>query len=167
MAARGRKNQLRFAVSVLQAALFNQWLGQRVRDGLLHVAVEGDVLKKRETGGLFECTDSTVDTQRVHDGEIDPTGPIYGPKMWVPPSEAGVREEAIRNGASLTEEEWARMARMGKGSRRVARVVPADIDWHLDEHDMTIRFALPPGSYATVVLAAFAGSPETISEGST
>ena len=35
--------------------LFNQWLGRRVEDGLLHTALGGDILKKRETGGLFEA----------------------------------------------------------------------------------------------------------------
>ena len=164
---RAKKNQLRFPVSVLQAALFNQWLGRRVEDGLLHTALEGDILKKRETGGLFESEEPGVDSERVQQGHVDPTGPIYGPKMWAPPGEAGVREQVIRDRSVLTAEEWERMARLGKGSRRLARVVPTELEWSLDQDELTIRFSLPPGSYATVILAAFSGVVEPTSGGST
>ena len=166
-AARARKKELRFAVSVVQAVLFNQWLGARVRDGLLHSAVLGDVLKKRETGGLFESEDPGIDAQRVFESELDPTGPIYGPKMWSPGGVAGEREESIRAQAPLSEDEWTKMAKWGKGSRRVARIVPQNVECHIEDGALTAQFTLPPGAYATTVLAAWASPTGTSSVGST
>ncbi len=154
-ASRARKNELRFAVSVIQSVLFNRWLGQRVEDGFLHEALLGDVLKKRETGGLFACESPEIDTPRVASGEVDPTGPIYGPKMWAPEGVAGEREAETRDQSPLTPENWAKMAKWGKGSRRLARVVPADVEWSIEDDVLTAQFSLPPGAYATTVMAAW------------
>ena len=73
-----------------------------VQDGFLATALLGDVLKKRETGGLFHCTETNVDQQRLDIGEIDPTGPLYGPKMKTALDTAGERESMIREACGLS-----------------------------------------------------------------
>src|SRR5207302_2916292 len=66
----------RLALSALQAELFNRCLAARIADRLFAAALEGDVLKKRATGGLFVCADAAQDAPRVAAGEVDPCGPL-------------------------------------------------------------------------------------------
>ena len=149
---RNRRNDHRFAASIVQAALFNRWLGQRIQDDALHRVFLGDILKKRETGGLFTSDDVETDQARMDALELDVTGPIYGPKMRSAEDIAGVREEEIRRGAPLEESDWSILARLGKGSRRVARIAPDDLSFTIDDGCLHLNFTLPSGSYATVLI---------------
>lgn len=149
----------RFAFSVLQAAVFNRWLGDRVADGLLHRVLEGDVLRKRETGGLFTCADPAVDQARADAGEIDPTGPLPGPKARPATGPAADREAAALAALGLTADALRPLARFGPGTRRPARLVPEDLDLTLTGPDLIATFTLPAGSYATVVLGELAHPP--------
>lgn len=149
---RRRVRDPKFLASVLQSAVFNAWLGDRVVDGLLDDAIGGDVLRKRETGGVFVCIDPTADGPRVAAGEVDPTGPMPGPKLMAAEGPAAEREAeaAARFGTDL---ELGALRRFAPGTRRVARVVPEDLEWAADGADLTVRFTLPAGAFATVVLA--------------
>src|SRR5262249_896981 len=53
---RGKPREARFLVSAYQSALFNRFLEERMKDGLYLRVIEGDLLKKVETGGLFATT---------------------------------------------------------------------------------------------------------------
>ena len=55
----------RLSISAYQSLLFNRWLAERMADGLFATAIAGDVLKKLDTGGLFNCADPAVDGPRV------------------------------------------------------------------------------------------------------
>ncbi|MCA9283453.1 MAG: tRNA pseudouridine(13) synthase TruD, partial [Phycisphaerales bacterium] len=81
---RDRRVDPGFLASALQSAVFNHWLGWRVTAGDLHRLVPGDVLQKRETGGLFTSQDAEADAARVVAGEVDPCGPLVGPKAYTP-----------------------------------------------------------------------------------
>ena len=164
---RGRRSKVdgRFSASVIQSALFNRWLGMRIHDGFFATALLGDVFKKRETGGLFHCTETNVDQQRLDIGEIDPTGPLYGPKMKTALDRAGERENMIREACGLSDSAWTSLGRMAAGGRRVGRIVPQDISYaiHTEEQAaVTLQFTLPPGCYATCVLAELAQNPQGI-----
>jgi len=52
------------ALSALQSELFNRCLAARISDGLFATAVEGDVLKKRATGGC-SCARTSPPTRRA------------------------------------------------------------------------------------------------------
>ena len=74
-----RIKNARFLVSALQSAIFNAWLGERLRLEGLERAVAGDVLKEA-TGGLFQCDEVAVDSHRLLEG----TGrlrTLFGPKI--------------------------------------------------------------------------------------
>lgn len=142
-----------FLASALQSAIFNHWLGARVSRGELAVALTGDVLKKRETGGLFACEDAPTDTARLAAGELDPTGPMIGPKMWAATDAAGAHETAAADAFALTEKRLAKLGKLASGTRRLARVVPQDLSVEFGpERTAWVRFTLPSGCYATVVL---------------
>ena len=141
-----RKNRWidrRFAASVVQAALYNRWL------------YAGDVYKKRETGGLFVGVEPNEEQARLDRGEIDPTGPLYGPKMKSAIDDAGLREDKIKDVCGLEDKHWDVLGRAAPGGRRVARIVPQGFKWvHTpDEGSLTVEFSLPPGAFATTILA--------------
>lgn len=160
--ARQPKKRVRdpwFLASVAQSAVFNLWLGARVRDGLLHRALVGDVLRKRETGGLFVCTDATTDELRIAAGEVDPTGPMPGAKTMAAAGEAAEREAAASLRLDLGGDTLRALGKFAPGTRRVARLVPADLELALDGSDLRLAFFLPAGSYATTVLDELAHAP--------
>lgn len=152
---RRRVKDPQFLASVVQSAVFNHWLGARVAAGRLHVAVGGDILRKRASGGLFVCQDPEVDTPRVSSGELDPTGPMPGPKTWAAEGEAAAAEAVALEALGLTAEMQATLGRFAEGTRRVARIQPADLQVQfVDEKTLDIAFTLPKGAFATVVLGA-------------
>mgnify|MGYP002628855892 CR=1 FL=1 len=154
--ARQRVRDPRFTASTLQSAVFNAWLGERVQAGRLHTAVLGDVLRKRATGGLFICADLDLDAARVAAGEVDPCGPLFGPKLFAAAAEAAETEARALSRFSLDEAQSGAIGRFAPGGRRPARLVPEDLDLALDGEDLVARFALPSGAYATSVLAELA-----------
>ncbi len=139
-------------VSALQSGLFNAVAAARVRDDLLDHAVAGDVLRKEDTGGLFTTTDLVDAERRVQGWEISPTGPIFGERMRWPEAEALAREEAALAEAGVTREHLAAFVRFGAGTRRALRVRPANLALDGEGDALVLRFDLPSGSYATVLL---------------
>ncbi len=153
---RRRVRDPRFLASAFQSHVFNAWLTARVADGLLHTTLLGDVLRKRETGGLFDCTEPEVDQPRMDAGEVDPTGPLPGPKMRATDHDAASRESDAFERCELDAAAMKTLSRFGSGTRRVARLVPGDLELTPDGADLLAAFTLPKGAYATVVLGELA-----------
>ena len=148
-----RKLLRRLCLSALQSELFNDCLGARLADGLLHRVLLGDVLAKRSSGGLFICEDVVLDQARVDAGELVPTGPMFGVKMRAPTDVAAARETALLAAAGLAADAWQAEARLMSGSRRALTVWPDELDLRqMADDQLQLTFALPPGSYATVLL---------------
>lgn len=139
-------------VSVLQSALFNVWLGARVREGKLATAVAGDVMRKEETGGMFVSESLDVDGPRVTNWEISPTGPMFGVSMREAASDALAFESSLLARWGVSEPQLARVKKYGEGTRRVARVRPTEVKVEREGADLTLCFALPKGAYATVLV---------------
>lgn len=140
-------------VSTLQAALFNAWLGDRLTAGRLTTALCGDVLRKEDSGGLFTCADPALDTARIAAWEISPTGPMFGARMRAAEDEAGTIEAELLARFGVTSAHLSRVARAGEGTRRAARVAVAHTEVRREDGDLVLSFALPKGSYATVLLS--------------
>ena len=154
---------LRLLWSSLQSAVFNAVLDARVKDGSWLVALEGDLLKLRSSGGLFGCSDVQTDGPRVASGEVSPTGPIIGARMRWPEGRAAELEQAVA--AQILGEgfDLARTRSLGEGSRRALRLWVEDLRWETVKVDspivsgkpaacVRVYFVLPKGSYATTVL---------------
>jgi tRNA pseudouridine13 synthase len=158
--------QRRFEFSAFQSAIFNEVLAARVLDGTWNVPLDGDVLKKEESGGMFVCTDVQEDRERAERGEVSPTGPIVGDKMKQPERDALVLEQRIV--APLIEGIDLHRARaLGEGTRRTLRLHVTELSHrlHASSFDepfassqnaagsvIEVRFVLPKGAYATTVL---------------
>jgi tRNA pseudouridine13 synthase len=143
----------RLALSALQAELFNRCLSARLRDGLFDRAIAGDVLRKRQTGGLFVCEDAATDTARVEAGEVDPAGPLPGHSLFGTRGDALAREASVLAEAGIDPRSFAVGGGEMEGARRAYRV-PVD-DLRIEPSGpgaLTLEFVLPRGSYAACVL---------------
>ena len=159
--------QKRFLWSALQSELFNAVLDRRVAEGTWRTPLVGDVLKKTDTGGLFECGDEAIDQERAERGLVSPTGPMFGTKMREATGRPGELERQIfdqRLGAGF---DLAQTKPFGEGTRRslclgidamaVERIVKrsTEKDGAFEEQgaSLWVSFVLPKGAYATSVLA--------------
>jgi tRNA pseudouridine13 synthase len=162
----GGPRERRLLVSAVQSELFNRALEERLKDGLYARVITGDVLRKVETGGLFVSADPAVDQPRLEAGEVVPTGPMFGVEMRAPPegSEAAAREAAVLAAAGLTRESFARVARLAEGARRPYGLAIGEPSARAVGPNLELRFALPPGGYATVVAEAITGAAASAPE---
>lgn len=144
-----------FMVSVVQAALFNIWLKQRMAAGDYRRILTGDVAKKRDTGGMFIADDPAVDAQRFANKEIVYTGPIFGFKMKPATHAAGEKETALLDHFNLAAQDFRRLR--APGSRRQAILDMTDLTIAEVDAGLRFTFTLPSGAYATTVLREFTG----------
>ncbi|MEM6959998.1 MAG: tRNA pseudouridine(13) synthase TruD [Myxococcota bacterium] len=114
----------RFLVSALQSAAFNAVLAARVERGCVHQAMAGDVLMTAR-GGIFEDDDLEAVQRRMDAGEIDPTGPMFGGDMRRAQGLAGALESSVEDAFGFGPTMYARMGKLGLGTRRALRIRPA------------------------------------------
>jgi tRNA pseudouridine13 synthase len=150
---RGRPRETRFLLSAYQSALFNQYLEDRLKDGLYDRVIEGDILKKAETGGLFVSTDAATDEARLRAGEVIPTGPMFGASMLAPPegTPAARREAGLLAAEGIALADFRRVAQIGQGTRRAIAVRLEEAEVAAAGCEIELRFVLPAGAYATVI----------------
>ena len=152
----------RFAWSALQSAIFNDVLAARVEAGTWATPLEGDVLQKTDSGGLFVCADVEADRARCERDEIVPTGPLPGAKMRAPTGEPLALETQITAKWLGEAFDFETTRALGEGTRRPLRlrareVVVNDaaaIDPKEQPAALRVSFVLPRGAYATTVLSA-------------
>ncbi len=163
---RGRRppdrRALRFAVSALQAAVFNEAL--RLRESPLDTLEPGDVALIHASGGLFLVEDAALEGPRATRGEVSATGPIFGSKTLATAGEPAARERKALAAAGLDPE--APLPSVPglrlRGSRRALRMLPGEASAAREGDALRLRFTLPAGSYATVVLEELlAATPES------
>jgi len=142
----------KLALSAVQSALFNHYLGQRLTDGLLHRALPGDVMAKRPFGGLFVVQDVAAEQARFDQGETVPAGPIFGRKTFPSAGEAAAREAATLAAAGLSRDSFNGFGKLMQGTRRHNLVVPEDLAAAVEPAGVRLCFTLPAGCYATVLL---------------
>jgi tRNA pseudouridine13 synthase len=150
--------------SSLQSAVFNAVLEARVADGTWATPLEGDLLKRRESGGLFVCTDVQTDRERAVTGEVSPTGPIVGARMRSPEGVPAELERRIAAEILGDRVDLARTRALGEGTRRPLRVwveglrceriARSNDELRKGTASMRVYFVLPKGAYATTVLGA-------------
>jgi tRNA pseudouridine13 synthase len=169
---RERNHRLRkLLLSAAQSAVFNCALELRAAaPGGLGAVRAGDVLRKVVSGGLFVTEDVAVDQARVDAGELVITGPLPGGREVEPPPGTPARalEDEALVAVGATRDDFARAGRDLPGARRSLlvpltlgepAVQPLAARPGLDSLDpstlaVRLRFGLPAGSYATVVVAA-------------
>jgi tRNA pseudouridine13 synthase len=154
LAGRRRRHKGDITVSAGQSALFNFYLAIRAERGLLGTVLAGDILQKRDSGGMFECQDAAVEQARLDAGELVLTGPMFGSKMRTPTSDtvAAALEHELLVAVGLDSGKLAKLGRNVPGTRRQLAIWPADVSATRVEGGLQLQFCLPAGSYATVLL---------------
>ncbi len=173
LSGRGRRaGKADLILSAGQSGLFNLYLSERAERGLLDRVLLGDVLAKRTTGGLFECSDPDTDQARLDAGELVITGPIFGSRMrWATEgSPARALEHEVLARAGIEPGRLARLGRAVPGTRRPLHVWPEQVSVEPEPapavpelglaDGLTLHFVLPAGSYATELLRELMGEPD-------
>jgi tRNA pseudouridine13 synthase len=154
-------------LSAVQSEVFNRTLARRAATGGLLRVRPGDVLQKTGSGGLFVTDDLARDQGRVDAGELVPTGPLPGSREVEPPpdSEAYALESEALGEVGVTRQELAAVGRDLPGARRpvLVRVTLDEPAAQREPGRLRLRFSLPAGSYATVVLQALAAPENAVS----
>ncbi len=148
-----RGNQETFLVSALQSALFNVWLVERMARGQYHTIVQGDVVRKTDTGGVFVVNDAVEAAERFHRRAIVYTGPIFGHKMMTAAEPAAAFETGLASAFALDHERLKKLR--APGSRRQALLYIDDLSLEPDPEGLRLTFTLPSGAYATEVTREF------------
>jgi len=164
--ARGaRRGRADFLLSAGQSALFNLYLLERRRRGLMRTVLAGDILKKTATGGLFTCSEPETDQARLDAGELGITGPMFGSKMRAPApgTAADALERAILELAGISSAALKALGNKVEGTRRPLQLPLLDLELALAPASdalppgLSLQFSLPAGSYATVLLQELQG----------
>jgi tRNA pseudouridine13 synthase len=142
----------KLALSAAQSLLFNFNLSRRVADGLLRRVLAGDVMAKWPVGGMFVAEDVAAEQARLEKREIVPAGPMFGRKTFPAKGEAAAREAAILADAGLAMQAFARFGKLLQGTRRHNFVYVDDLAAAAEPLGLRLKFTLPAGSYATVLL---------------
>jgi tRNA pseudouridine13 synthase len=149
----------RFLISALQAAVFNAVLA--ARETPLDALELGEIAMVHASGGCFVVEDLAREAPRAAAFEISATGPIFGTRVLEPRGEAAERERAAieRLGAVPGNLHLPRGIKL-RGARRPLRVRPEEAGATPVDGGLELRFWLPPGSYATVLVEEVL-TPET------
>ncbi len=142
----------RLALSAVQSAVFNHYLGCRLVDGLLRRVLPGDVMAKYPFGGMFVAEEVDREQPRFDAREIVTAGPIVGRKTFAAQGEAAEREAATLAALELTPALFSGFGKLLQGTRRHNLVYVDDLAWEKTTVGVCFTFSLPAGSYATVLL---------------
>jgi tRNA pseudouridine13 synthase len=150
------RRALRFLVSALQSAVFNAVLAERA-DAFDAVEL-GDVAVVHASGGLFVVEELPRESARAAAFEISATGPIFGTRSPEPAGDVLRREREVLHRFGLDGPLQIPRGIELRGTRRSLRVRPGALELAREgDRDVWLRFELPPGSYATVLLEELFG----------
>ncbi|CAD6874732.1 tRNA pseudouridine(13) synthase TruD [Methylomonas fluvii] len=154
--AKVKREQRSIYLSAARSYLFNMILAQRVEQANWHRALNGDVFKLAGNNSCF--TDDSNDNSlsvRVEQGDIHPTGILWGRGGTIAKAAAGAIENAvIAANASIAD---GLIAFELEADRRALRALPQDMAWQWLDNQLKLSFNLPAGSYATALLREIIG----------
>ncbi|WP_115719560.1 tRNA pseudouridine(13) synthase TruD [Gallaecimonas mangrovi] len=161
---RMKKPRQGMAISAARSLLFNQVALYRQQQGMIQQVLAGDVLMLAGSHSVFVAEEGELETlqQRLAEGDVQLTGPLWGKGGVTPLHQAGELESrAVEAYASYTEG----LEKLANGARRPLWLKP-DLSWQWQESNLTLSFTLPTGSFATALLenVATLTEPERFSE---
>lgn len=152
---RMRREQRTILLSAARAQLFNQVLSARVADGSWDRGLEGEAWMLDGSRSVFGPEPwSEALAARLATFDIHPSAPLWGRGELRSMAAARALElAALADGQSLALRNGLEAAGL-KQERRATRLLPKPLAWDWpDPASLRLRFALPPGAYATTVLA--------------
>lgn len=151
------REQRSMLLSAVRSDLFNRVLEARVLSGTWDKAIEGEVFMLDGRKSVFGPELLTPELHaRIEAFDIHPTGPLWGRGALRSTADALALEAAI-----AAEEPMLCQGLEQAGleqERRSLRLRPEHLAWRwLADDCLELKFQLPPGCYATAVLAELCG----------
>ncbi|HWS40502.1 MAG TPA: tRNA pseudouridine(13) synthase TruD [Arenimonas sp.] len=140
-------------LSAARSYVFNHLLANRVEQGNWNQALPGEVWMLEGTKSIFGPESLTDElSQRLDDLDIHPTGPMWGA------GDLRSQEKVLEIEAKLATQFAEICIGLAKSDlrqeRRALRLVPKNLTWNFIADDvLQLSFELPPGAYATSILA--------------
>lgn len=154
--ARAQRTHL---LSAARSQLFNRVLAARVEAGRWDAPLDGETWMLDGSRSVFGPVpfDATL-AQRLAAFDIHPTAPLWGRGELRSTGDARALElEALADAESLALRAGLEAAGL-KQERRATRLQPRELAWTWPAAGtLELRFVLPPGAYATTVLAELTG----------
>lgn len=138
-------------LSAARSWMFNHILSRRIAESNWNRCITGDVFMLNGKSACFR-DDSSASTleRRLAAGEIHPTSCLWGEGENLAEGDCLALEMDVINRFPVFRD--GLIAARAKHMRRALRVIPEKI--HIEQHegDIVLRFDLPAGAYATMVL---------------
>ena len=138
-------------LSTARSWLFNCILSERIKRQVWNKRLPGDVFMLEGKSACFRDDANAEINERLQQGEIHPTAPLWGDGEVMVATDALTLESHIIDQFPVFRDGLI-SARL-QAQRRACRVVPGDLQVHRQDDDLLVSFSLPAGCYATMVLA--------------
>jgi tRNA pseudouridine13 synthase len=152
---RVKREERTYLLSAARSELFNRVLAARVADGSWERGLDGEVWMLDGSRSVFGPEPwSEALTARVATFDVHPTGPLWGRGALRSEAAARACEEAALSGEDALRLRAGLESAGLNQERRSLRLRPESLTaaWRAPDA-LELRFSLPPGCYATSVLA--------------
>lgn len=152
---RVKRDERCLLLSAARSELFNRVLTARIEAGSWDTALDGEVWMLDGSHSVFGPEALTPELRaRLDAFDIHPTGPLWGcGELRSQDAVHAVELDALQGDTAARLRTGLEAAGL-KQERRALRLRPANLRWCWpDAATLELEFALPSGSYATVVLA--------------
>ena len=147
---RVKQHERSLYLSAARSWIFNQVLNQRVRANNWNTHVPGDVFMLDGRSACFPDDKSAEIESRLAALEIHPTGPLWGGGISMAQGDCLLLENNVARQFSSF---CSGLEKVGMDQeRRALRLRVKELQWQIASDVLHISFALPAGSYATMVL---------------
>ena len=139
------------ALSAARSYLFNQQIAARIAKGSFATVLDGDVLQLDGKGSVFkvEQADDTLQ-RRLNEGDVHVTAALVGVgEPMVSGAAAALEQHTLAQHTDLVQ---GLIDYRLRAERRSIRLLAQDFELSVQGTDVQLRFALPPGCFATAVL---------------
>lgn len=145
-----KKHQRSLYLSAARSWIFNSILSARIQQQNWNQYLPGDVLMLAGKSACFADDGSADIARRIEQGELHPTGAMWGDGESQAAADCAVleAEQADKTPALKQGLIDARL----KHERRALRLMVNNMSWQIGEDNLALSFDLPPGAYATMVL---------------
>lgn len=147
------RNKRSMAISALRSYLFNEVLSCRISQQLHAQVLLGDALQLSGSNSYFVVTasdDMSTLNQRLATHDVQITAPLVGSGLlYVKEKALELEQSILARHPSIVKV----LASIGlKQERRPAMLYPQNMQWSVENSQLSLSFSLPSGCFATAVV---------------